>query len=265
LRAFTPINKYMTKLRKLTPSEITNVVAKIRKKYDEYHYKFFKSLSYKREFERRYMRALKDNVDISSFLLAEISAIEELMKRAEEKYLNKEIKNTAVKEKSFADRVLEDNLNKIRKYTDINFHTDANEEIRRLFGALYSLEQEYWPMLYTALKNTGFALSTKTMMSLETQLHELGGGGREGIPPKLERYVNRLNHFPRDYSMVDKEEKNYILESAFMLHEVVNVLEGIKEKNTNLEPENHEQLNKVLAYVNQIIDDFRLKEFKKKY
>ncbi|MBN1798298.1 MAG: hypothetical protein JW822_06960 [Spirochaetales bacterium] len=252
-------------MKKLTPSEITDVVAKIRKKYDEYHYKFFKSLSYKREFEKRYLAALKNNVDISSFLLAEISAIKELIKRAEEKYLNKEIKTNNVKEKSFADKVFEENKRKIMKYNDLNFHKDANEEIRRLFGALNTLEQEYWPNLYPALKSTGYSLNTKTMMNLENQLHELGGSGKEGISPKLERYVTRLNHFPRDYSMVDKEEKNYILETAFLLHDVANVIETVKEKNNVLSEENREKLDFVLDYVANVINDFRLKEFKKKY
>jgi hypothetical protein len=255
----------MAKIKKLTPSEITDVVAKIRRKYDEYHYKFFKSLSYKREFEKRYISALKNKVDISSFLLAEISAIEELNKRAEEKYLQKEIKANNVKKKSIADKVLEENKRKIRKYTDINFHKDANEEIRRLFGALNTLEQEYWPKLYPALKNTSYSLNTKIMMNLETQLHELGGSGKEGMSPKLERYVTRLNHFPRDYSMVDKEEKNYILETAFMLHDIVNVVESVKEKNDAMPEENKEKLENVLQYVTHVIDDFRLKEFKKKY
>jgi hypothetical protein len=255
----------MTKIRKLTPAEIKDVVAKIRKKYDEYHYKFFKPRSYKREFEKRYLAALKDKVDISNFLLAEISAIEELIKRAEEKYLNKEIKESKVKEKTIADKVIEDNKKKIEKYLDLNFHQDANEEIRRLFGALNTLEQEYWPNLYPVLKNTSFSLNTKTMMSLETQLHELGGGGKVGIAPKLERYVTRLNHFPRDYSMVDKEEKNFILESAFLLHDIVNVLETVKEKNDNMSDENREIVDDVLYFIYGIIEDFRLKEFKKKY
>ncbi len=255
----------MAKIKKLTPTEITDVVAKIRKKYDEYHYKFFKSLFYKREFEKRYITALKNNVDISSFLLAEISAIEELIKRAEEKYLHKEIKNSKVKEKSIADKIFEDNKRKIQKYNDINFHRDANEEIRRLFGALNTLEQEHWPNLYPALKNTSYSLNTKTMMNLETQLHELGGSGKEGIPPKLERYVTRLNHFPRDYSMVDKEEKNYILETAFLLHDIVNVIETVKEKNNTMARENSDKLENILHYVTNVIDDFRLKEFKKKY
>ncbi|MEJ2664461.1 MAG: hypothetical protein P8107_10540 [Spirochaetia bacterium] len=222
-------------------------------------------MSYKREFENRYLHALKNNVDISSFLLAEIDAIEELLHRAEEKYLNKEIKTTEVKEKSFADRVMEENVKKIRKYNDINFHKDANEEIRRLFGALNTLEQEVWPRLYTVLKSTSYALSTKTMMALETQLHELGGSSKEGIPSKLERYVTRLNHFPRDYTMVDKEEKNYILEAAFMLHDIVTVLETVEDKNPNMDDANKVILEGILTHVKQVIEDFRLKEFKKKY
>ena len=68
------------------------------------------------------------------------------------------------------------------------------------------------------------------MINYEHQLHQLGGSGRDGIAVRLERYVARLNRFPRDYTMIDKEEKDYILESAFLLHGLYEILLSVKEK-----------------------------------
>ncbi len=68
--------------KKLTPTEISEVIAKIRKKYDEYVSAYYKPKSLKEAFERRYIGALRSGVDVSTFLLAEISAIEELIKKA---------------------------------------------------------------------------------------------------------------------------------------------------------------------------------------
>ncbi len=65
--------------KKLTPGEIKSIVDKIRKKYDEYTYKYFKPKTLKDAFEDRYIKALRSSVDVSAFFLAEISAIEELI------------------------------------------------------------------------------------------------------------------------------------------------------------------------------------------
>ena len=73
--------------RKLTPGEISSSVEKIRKRYDEYISKFFKPKSLREAFEKSYIRALRAGVDVSSFLLAEISAIEELIEREEKRVM----------------------------------------------------------------------------------------------------------------------------------------------------------------------------------
>ena len=130
--------------RKLTPGEITGAVEKIRKKYDTYVSKFFKPRTLKEAFEERYIRALRSGVDISSFLLAEISAIEELIDREEKRIAQEPVKPDPQKQQSFADRVLEENRQRIIKYPDISFHNDASEETRRLLGALSDLLRERW-------------------------------------------------------------------------------------------------------------------------
>lgn len=254
-------------IRKLAPSEIKSTVGKIRLKYDEYHYKYFKSQKHKSNFEGRYLAALKSGVDISAFLLAEIQAIEELLKREEEKVLAKAPpKNAkAPPKENFADQVIEENRKKILKYHDIKFHQDANEEIRRLYGALHSLEQEFWPNLYNVLRNTMYSLNTKLMMNMETQLHNLGGTGKEGVAARLDRYIARLKRFPRDYGMIDKEEKDYLLETAFFLHGLSETLATAHEKyNTVMQEEEKIQLQQVLDFVNQIIADFRFKDLKRR-
>ena len=67
-------------MEKLSPEEITRVVAKIRKRYEDYIYKFFKPKTVLFAFEERYLEALQRKTDVSTFLMAEISAVEELIK-----------------------------------------------------------------------------------------------------------------------------------------------------------------------------------------
>ena len=134
--------------RKLTPGEITASVEKIRRKYDEYVEKYFKPSSVRRAFEASYLEALRARVDVSSFLLAEISAIQELIAREEERIRLGPVR-AAEKEPSFADKVLEENRARIGGYREVAFHPDAGEEVRRLVGALTDLATEAWQDLAT--------------------------------------------------------------------------------------------------------------------
>lgn len=250
--------------RKLTPGEITSSVEKIRKRYDEYIAKFFKPKSLRGAFESRYIRALRANVDVSSFLLAEISAIEELITREEKRVMLGPVRSTAEKEESFADRVLEENRKRIEKYTDVRFHADAGEEVRRLVGALTDLEQARWRNIGTALLDTMYAPSSSEMLTLDSQLRYITSSDRSEAPQFLMRLVAELRKFPRNHPAIDREEKEYILESAFFLHDLFTVLERVKRVYTDMPDENKRIIEDALAYVWGVISDFRLKDLKRK-
>jgi hypothetical protein len=252
-------------IKKLSPTEIKDTVEKIRKKYDEYAFKYFKSIQHKNNFEDRYIGALKSGVDISSFLLAEIGAIMELVKREEDKVLEKKTPKSGPPQPGFADRILEENRKRIEKYPALEIHQDAPEEIQRLFGALNRLELEYWPDLYAPLRSTSFSLNTKTMIALENQLHQLAGRGKDGISVRLERYVARLKRFPRDYGLIEKDEKDYLLEAAFLLHELADILTtALGKHETVFSVEEKNKVTEILEYINGLLTDFRLKELKRR-
>jgi hypothetical protein len=252
-------------IKKLTPTEIKETVEKIRKRYDEYAFKYFKASRHKSNFEQRYIDALKAGVDISSFLLAEISAIEELVKREETKVMERPPTKATPPGKAFVDQIMDENRRRIEKYPDLAIHNDAREEVRRLFGALNKFERDYWPVLYGLLRNTSNSLNTKGMISLESQLHTLAGDGRGGVASRLERYLAHLARFPRDYLLIEKEEKDYILESAFLLHELEDILSSARKKHAPLLKEAERQkLDEIVDFINNIIADFRLKDLKRK-
>jgi hypothetical protein len=252
-------------IKKLSPTEIKQTVEKIRQKYDEYSTKYFKSPHHRKNFEGRYMAALQSGVDISSFLLAEIEAITELVKREEKKVFAKKQPAKGPSPPGFADRILEENRKRIEKYPALEIHMDAPDEMNRMFGALNKLEREYWPELNNPLHRTSFSLNTKTMISLENQLHQLGGLGTDGISPRLERYVARLKRFPRDYGMIDKDAKNYLLEASFLLHELEDILTtALRKHETVFSDEDRQKVHRVLDYTKGLLTDFRLKELKRR-
>ena len=72
--------------RKLTPGEITSSVEKIRKAIRRIHQQVLQAeLPARRHSKRATSRHCRAKVDISSFLLAEISAIQELIAREEQR------------------------------------------------------------------------------------------------------------------------------------------------------------------------------------
>ena len=250
--------------RKLTPGEITSSVEKIRRKYDEYISKFFKPRSLREAFEGRYIKALRAKVDVSSFLIAEISAIEELTRREEHRIIVGPARASAEKEESFADRVLEENHKRIAKYPDLRFDGDAGEEVRRLVGALTALEKERWHDLGAALQDTMYAPSSSEMLNLDSQLRYLSSSVRDEVPPFLSRLVGQLRKFPRSYPAIEREEKDYILEAAFFLNDLFVVMQRVKRVYTEMHAKSRTALDDEMGYVWAVISDFRLKDFKRR-
>ncbi len=247
--------------RKLTPGEITAVVEKIRKKYDEYIYKFFKTKSLREAFEERYLRSLRASVDISSFLLAEIGAIEELIRREEERIV---LPPPSQPRPDIADKVIEENRRRIAKYRDAAFHPDAGEEARRLLGALQQIADEHWPSLTSALRETASNMNSLEMLGLDSQLRYLSAPGRDGVPPFLVRYLGQLKRFPRNYAAVDREDKEFILESAFFLNDLLSILERVRRVYKDLDQSAKEILGAAVEFTWNVIVDFRLKDLKRR-
>ncbi len=252
-------------LEKLSPQEISQAIEKIRQRYDQYAYKFFKSKALKDSFEDRYLEALKSGTDVSLFLMAEISAVEELMRREEERIASDQEQEPAregIAEK--VDRIVAEQQERIRKYPEAPFHPAASEELRRLVGALGELEATYWDRLGRLLQHTSYSRSSLTMMQLEGRLRDLASRAGGEAPAALSRYLYHANRFPRNYLAIDREEKEYILESAFFLHELNEILERVSEGDPQAQPAARQGLQEVLEYVQGVIRDFRLREFKRK-
>ena len=249
--------------RKLTPGEITASVEKIRRKYDEYVEKYFKPSSVRRAFEARYLEALRARVDVSSFLLAEISAIQELIAREEERIRLGPVR-AAEKEPSFADKVLEENRARISGYREVAFHPDAGEEVRRLVGALTDLATEAWQDLARALSNTMYAMTSSEMLALDSRLRSLASPAGVEAPQILNRLVAELKKFPRIYAAIEREDKEYILEAAFFLHDLSTALKRVVEVHTEIGAARRKIVEDSIKRVWRIIGDFRLKDLKRK-
>ena len=119
-------------VKNLTPLEIHNTIEEIREKYNEYIKTYKKNDRLKNGFEARYVLALKQKLDISSFLLAELEAINELIIREEDRIIEKErLAEREKTEENLADKP-KDKKERFSKYESMVVHPDASQEIKRI-------------------------------------------------------------------------------------------------------------------------------------
>jgi len=152
---------------------------------------------------------------------------------------------------------------RIEKYEDIVFHKQASPEIRRLVGAVSVLERDYMPQLHDALHDTSYSFSSREMVDLDSRLRDVASPGGKDAPPRLTRYLALLGVFPRDYNTVDREEKAFLVDAAYLLHDLRGVIQRVRESYKELSSERRNWLDRVDGYLSSILDDFRLKDFRR--
>lgn len=272
-------------IKKLSEEEIKATVEKIREKYKKIIKEFKKSNSLLEAFEDRYRRVLKTHIDLSAFLLGEIEAVEEIYKNEEkkqkEKALRLEARKSIREENSFADRILKENLEKIQKYDPAVINNKADEEIERLLGAVRTLLVEYWPVIILITKAIYKSSISKIFEDYYHQL--IMNYDYKDCPPIAKFYKNALESLYITNSKRVENERFYIIkETAFLLHDILKSLKQLLEEDSEFLETNKikmdsydEKIKKfnsltykqavilVINYINQIINDFRIKELKR--
>jgi len=269
---------------KLTDQEIRLALEKIRQKYQILIDKFHKPYTIAKLFEDRFMNALKSKADISVFLLAEIEAVQEIYNQEVEKQKQREEESMTKKinQKSFADKVLEENQKKIIKYPKIDVSPDADEEIERLFGAIRVLILNFWPIINQIYKNEPNYPAKRLISNYYHTL--LTKYDYKGEVPIAKSYIIALNMIPKNFKKIDYERNYIIKETAFLLNEMLTEMKKIMNEDALPNPQNKlsfndsnnkvlkenshgisykDGFNKVIEYLSGVILDFRIKDLKK--
>lgn len=256
----------MKRKKRLTDSEIRSAVEKIRSRYADYMVRFQKDRSALDSFEDRYIGAMRVRMDLALFLHAEKTAIEELIDNEEKRILassqrESEKKQQARQQQSIADRVLEENLKRIAHYPRLLIHTDASEEVERLFGGLGTFERELWADLERLLRRAYTSMIMSPRARVEEQVLKLCVVGANGVPPRASRYQSLFERFPRNYFEIEKEGKKCMLDAAFFLHDLSDILKEVGQAE-DLTAAERQKVASMAEYVHTMLEDFRLKEFK---
>jgi hypothetical protein len=261
----------------MTEGEINQLIDKLKKRYAEYSKKnptWFNADA----FNDRLMMAYRNRMNLEAFILAEIANFE----KVREKYDKK--KN----EKSFSeqvDRIIEELTARIKKSPAIQFHPKAGLEIAHFYGALSEFELHYFAALFIIVEDKSLK---DRLIAFEQELNDLAAP-RGKLPAKrIEDHLMKLRRRQSQELEIERDKNEYLKESAFMLHDIIDFCDGLIEAR-NPEWENPLRMNKLYVedkrkkviatlftgltgygaimkvrdYAAGIIEDFRLTAFRR--
>lgn len=241
--------------KKISEKEVENEIEKIRLRYNDYIISFMKSPKLKDEFELRYISALRQRMNMEMFIKQENESLDILFKSTKAPVVQSSGEKEEVREQS-VERILNDLKEKIAGYPVLpGLHQNTMEEVARLYGTMFSFYNSEWPALYAYLKKR---LAIEHCLELDTQLGRMIPGGREAVPRVLEKYQQLLRHPGAVNRDISREARGAINLPAVWLNEI---LENVR-KNWKDADDSNEELLRILKYMDQIVQDFRLKNLK---
>ena len=267
-----------SRVMSMKQDEIDDLISKLRLKYSDYGQKHNPKWFSVEEFEKRYIMALKNRMNLEAFILAEIANFEKI----KEKYDKKK------KQKSFSeqvDKIIEENNSRIKKYPPKEFHPLASMEIKYLLGALEELVLYYMPILmYIGLEGK----LKDALYSFEDTLGFLAMTRGSRSSKRIDDHINILARKDVEPIEIERDKNDYLKESAFTLHDILDFCNNlIKLKNPEWEfplrldklfieetrkrkmlalfseCTSYGAIFKVKEYISNLIDDFRLHAFRK--
>jgi len=264
----------------LNRDEVNELVKKLRDRYKEYSSKYSSKWFDLNSFDERLSAAIKSKMNMEGFILAEISNFEKLKERYDKK--------KKAKENSFSrevDKILENNAARIKKYPQIFFHPKNGMEISYLYGALTFLSTNLFPILRVVITDSRLKNSVNT---LEDRLLFLAEPRGNLHPKRISDHILILNRNGVKEIEIEKDSNDYLKESAFLLHDIIDFCDGIIDSGKDewnypvtfeklfIDEERkgrvvelfrdltgYGALFKIKEYASEIIEDFRLTAFKK--
>ena len=259
------------KKKKLSHIELEAAVNGIRKKYNDLIVEYMRPKIIKDSFEDRYISALRARVDMGNFIYTEILVVSKLIKDEKEKKQQSQMKRYKKmqasknknddKYKSIADRIFDENRDKIRKYQGIGLDDIDAFEINKLYGAIKFFEINYWPVIEKILRRIYPSRYSGPRMNMENRLFEITITGPDGFPPGLIKLRTMLERSPREFSSLQRETQRCMLDVAFLLHDLRDELPTFFEGGVITKDE-HKAVEETMEYVHNILDDFRLMDLK---
>ncbi len=223
--------------------------------------------------------AIENRMNLKGFILAEIKNFEDIREKYEKR------KGSAAFSKKI-DNIIEENTARIRKYHPIQFHPAAGFEISHLYGALSDFILNYFPILWIIIGEPDLK---RRLYLFEDTLSDLATPRGKRQPLRIEDHILILSRIDPQEIDIEKDKNNYLKESAFILHDIIEFceellsienpewgnplqfdrlyLDGERKKRVFENFKSNTSYGAILAIgtrAQAIIDDFRLGAFRRK-
>ena len=255
--------------KRISEEEAERAIDRIRRKYNDLIVMYMLDPRLKRAFEQRLFEIRQGGFDPARFLCDEIESLLDIEKKEREKINNAAMKRGTEKQikvkknegekKDFADRVLEQIMAKIEKYPDIHIHQNANPEIRKLIGTLIDFDLTRWTYFEKLSKKYRINRYDPGFTRVEKMLDNFTRIYTDDIPARIAGYRSMLYSSLARNKDIGKEEKLIILECAFLVKSLKEILTALT-LNPELLPDEKKKLIESVEYLDRITDDFRLKD-----
>ena len=253
-------------------NEFEKRLQRLRDRYKEFGEKYGKKRFNIELFEQRYKNALLSRENLEIFITAEEEALTQLYQETLSP------KNTVSDyEKSFmkkVDDIIEEYDSRIKQYPYIDFHPDANEELKYLYGAIRQFYENIFPLLEMMFGTRDLGVNVmKDFSGFYGFIDYFARERSNRYSRRIEDYLIKLKH----YSATDTEQnyRNIMIESAQYFNKLSIFLQKQKENIKNIDRSlsvpyeffGKETLSyiEIVDYTLQWIDDlfynFRIKSF----
>ncbi len=238
----------------LTQKEIDAIIMKLRNRYEEYEKKYGASFFNKKSFEKRYLEALKNKMNLKVFAYAEVEAFEEMKKRFEQKQEEYRIKTERPFSKKI-DKMYEQFLENISKYPQLFSDTELFLEGQYFCGALLDFYNNFWVTLTKFIDNNNLSI-LKNFNSISNKIGNFIFSTKLHPPLEVENYLLNLkkNDIDKSRMIFFKSGISVISDIKKFLHKNIKMISDKEKK---------EAVQICLDMINDITTDFRLTDLVK--
>ena len=250
--------------KRLSDKEIRLGIEKLKEEYNHFIVRYEQSLEAKNRFEERLRQAELKRFDMGFFLGAELKTLRELIRETEElkhraaQESHKKSKKT-VQGKSYADRVLEKLQAQLEPYPGLVIHPEASFDLEKLYGTINWIQDTFWtPLRRIALEKGG----EKRVRSLDEEFEKRRAPRPGELPRELRHYHEMLDRPGVALIQVNREQNRLIQEASFFIHDFTDLVRELRGLCSGRQREAF--LAQALGICDKLIQDFRLKDLKRK-
>lgn len=238
-------------------------LAALHKQYENLIFDFALNPALLDSLDDRVSHARASGRDPERFLEEELKAYKELEAKTHERenaaLRRNEARRRRLAGESFADKILDEYRQRIEHYPELDIHPDADPEVARLYGAIDLLDKRHWGCLETYLRRAYPRAGQIDRMNIEQRFWRFVSTRKGRLPEELEPYRRSLAAPSAGRKEKIRDAQEAVKAAAFYLHDLLDVCESASNL---IQPD--ENVKNALVFVRDIINDFRIKDLKRR-